>query len=476
MPIQILPEVTGNITDIYAIRKVLGKGQFGTTRLATHIASGRDCACKTINKKKLTSKDDIEDVRREISIMKNLDHGNIVKLFEVYEDRDHVHLVMELCSGGELFDRIVERGFYSEKDAANAMRMMCLVIEHCHQRGVMHRDLKPENFLLASGDDQAAIKATDFGLSVYFKQGEHFRDIVGSAYYVAPEVLRKRYGPEADVWSLGVILYILLCGIPPFWGDTEQQIFDSVLKGKLDFQSKPWPSVSEPAKALVKKMLTMDPTKRATIKDVLRDDWLKENGCASDTPLDESVVTKIKNFANMNRLKREAFRYIAGSLSPNQVLELQETFKEIDLDGNGTITLNELREALSKNFQGKGLEEELKSLMAAADVDGDGNIDYSEFLAATVQLATLETDENLKRAFEHFDKDNSGTITLDEIREGMKNVRGMDTHAIESLIKETDQDGDGKIDYAEFVAMMKANTESRASASLGDRLSMKHRY
>merc|ERR1719231_2220206 len=123
------------------------------------------------------------------------------------------------------------------------MRMMCLVIEHCHQRGVMHRDLKPENFLLASPDQDAAIKATDFGLSVYFKGGEHFRDIVGSAYYVAPEVLRKRYGPEADVWSLGVILYILLCGVPPFWGDTEQQIFDSVLKGKIDFHSKPWPSV-----------------------------------------------------------------------------------------------------------------------------------------------------------------------------------------------------------------------------------------
>jgi len=147
----------------------------------------------------ISSKDDVEDVRREISIMKHLDHPNIVRLKEAYEDRDHVHIVMEVCTGGELFDRIVERGHYSEKDAADLVRTMVQVVKHCHERGVMHRDLKPENFLLASRDANSAIKATDFGLSVYFKPGDYFRDIVGSAYYVAPEVSAGAH-PDGGFW------------------------------------------------------------------------------------------------------------------------------------------------------------------------------------------------------------------------------------------------------------------------------------
>mmetsp|Transcript_21499 Transcript_21499/g.38283 ORF Transcript_21499/g.38283 Transcript_21499/m.38283 type:complete len:476 (-) Transcript_21499:316-1743(-) len=474
--VQVLPELTGNIVDFYEIGKELGKGQFGTTRLATHKKTRVPHACKTINKAKLQSPDDIEDVRREIAIMKHLSHPNIVKLSEVYEDKKFVHIVMEVCTGGELFDRIVERVYYSEKDAAAAVRTMAKIIEHCHSRGVIHRDLKPENFLLASVDKDAAIKATDFGLSVYFKGGEFFKDIVGSAYYVAPEVLRKRYNHEADIWSAGVILYILLSGVPPFWGNTEQEIFDSVLRGKPEFESDPWPKISEPAKNLVRKMLQPDPSKRITIKDVLKDPWLVENGLASDAPLDESVLSNIKNFANLNKLKKEAFRYIAGSLAPTQVMELQSTFKKIDIDGNGTITLDELRLALSQTFEGQGIEEELLNLMKAADVDGDGTIDYAEFLAATVQLSTLQSDENLEKAFTHFDADGSGTISITELKEGLSNVRGMDMKVIEGLLQEVDKNGDGQIDFHEFSAMMRSNNQQAQNAALGARLSMKTRY
>mmetsp|Transcript_39542 Transcript_39542/g.101085 ORF Transcript_39542/g.101085 Transcript_39542/m.101085 type:complete len:479 (-) Transcript_39542:266-1702(-) len=477
--VQVLPDLTGNIVDFYQIGKELGKGQFGTTRLATHKKSGIAYACKTINKAKLQTPDDIEDVRREIAIMKHLDHPNVVKLNEVYEDKKFVHLVMEVCSGGELFDRIVERVYYSEKDAATAVRTMAKIIEHCHLRGVIHRDLKPENFLLATIEKDAAIKATDFGLSVYFKGGEFFKDIVGSAYYVAPEVLRKRYNHEADIWSAGVILYILLSGVPPFWGNTEQEIFDSVLRGKPEFDSDPWPKISEPAKNLVKKMLQPDPSKRITIKEVLKDPWLVENGLASDAPLDESVLNNIKNFANMNKLKKEAFRFIAGSLAPTQVMELQAAFKKIDIDGNGTITLDELRTALSTTFEGQGIEEELLQLMKAADVDGDGQIDYAEFLAATVQLSTLQSEDNLEKAFSHFDSDGSGSISISELKAGLSNVRGMDMNVIEGLVKEIDKNGDGQIDFNEFCTMMRtSNNQAQTSAhqSLGARLSMKTRY
>ena len=207
-----------DVRSIYTIGKELGRGQFGVTSLCTHKATGERFACKTIAKRKLSTKEDVEDVRREVQIMYHLaGQPNIVELKGAYEDKQSVHLVMELCAGGELFDRIIAKGKYTERAAAALLRTIVEIVHTCHSLGVIHRDLKPENFLLLSKDENAPLKATDFGLSVFFKQGEVFKDIVGSAYYIAPEVLKRNYGPEADIWSIGVILYILLCGVPPFW-------------------------------------------------------------------------------------------------------------------------------------------------------------------------------------------------------------------------------------------------------------------
>jgi calcium-dependent protein kinase len=207
-----------DVKSTYTIGKELGRGQFGVTSLCTHKATGERFACKTISKRKLSTKEDIEDVRREVQIMYHLSgQPGVVELKGAYEDKSSVHLVMELCAGGELFDRIIAKGHYTERAAASLLRTIVEIVHTCHAMGVIHRDLKPENFLLVSKDANAPLKATDFGLSVFFKEGEVFRDIVGSAYYIAPEVLKRSYGPEADIWSVGVIVYILLCGVPHFW-------------------------------------------------------------------------------------------------------------------------------------------------------------------------------------------------------------------------------------------------------------------
>ncbi|ONM37115.1 Calcium-dependent protein kinase 17 [Zea mays] len=227
-----------DVRSIYTVGKELGRGQFGVTSLCTHKATGERFACKTIAKRKLSTKEDVEDVRREVQIMYHLaGQPNIVELKGAYEDKQSVHLVMELCAGGELFDRIIAKGKYTERAAASLLRTIVEIVHTCHSMGVIHRDLKPENFLLLSKDDNAPLKATDFGLSVFFKQGEVFKDIVGSAYYIAPEVLKRNYGPEADIWSIGVIVYILLCGVPPFWAESEHGIFNSILRGQVDFTS-----------------------------------------------------------------------------------------------------------------------------------------------------------------------------------------------------------------------------------------------
>ncbi|THU61812.1 hypothetical protein C4D60_Mb07t27210 [Musa balbisiana] len=498
----VLKSKTENLKEIYSLGRKLGQGQFGTTYLCVEKATGKEYACKSILKWKLTTEEDVEDVRREIQIMHHLSgHPNVISIKEAYEDAVAVHVVMELCAGGELFDRIIQKGHYTERKAAELARVIVGVVEACHSMGVMHRDLKPENFLFVNQMEDAPLKTIDFGLSIFFQpgtlllllifvsfvfryeapdasflnvlaleifdnlidtslyrrplfsfSGEIFTDVVGSPYYVAPEVLKKMYGPAADVWSAGVIIYILLSGVPPFWAETEQGIFEEVLHGSLDFQSDPWPSVSESAKDLVRKMLVRDPRRRLTAHQVLCHPWVQIDGVAPDKPLDSAVLSRLKQFSAMNKLKKMAIRVIAEHLSEDEIAGLKEMFKMIDTDNSGHITFEELKAGLQR--VGACLKEsEVYALMQAADVDNSGTIDYGEFIAATLHLNKIEREDHLFAAFSYFDKDGSGYITQDELQQACEEL-GVEAVHLDDMIKEVDQNNDGRVDYNEFVAMM----------------------
>lgn len=470
----VLGHRTANIRDLYTLGRKLGQGQFGTTYLCVENATGIEYACKSISKRKLISKEDVEDVRREIQIMHHLaGHKNIVTIKGAYEDSLYVHIVMELCAGGELFDRIIQRGHYSERKAAELTRIIVGVVEACHSLGVMHRDLKPENFLLVNKDDDFSLKAIDFGLSVFFKPGQVFTDVVGSPYYVAPEVLLKHYGPEADVWTAGVILYILLSGVPPFWAETQQGIFDAVLKGHIDFESDPWPVISDSAKELIRRMLCSRPADRLTAHEVLCHPWICENGVAPDRALDPAVLSRLKQFSAMNKLKKMALRVIAESLSEEEIAGLREMFTSMDTDNSGAITFDELKAGLRR--YGSTLKDtEIRDLMDAADVDNSGTIDYGEFIAATVHLNKLEREEHLVAAFQYFDKDGSGYITVDELQQACAEHNMTDVF-LEDIIKEVDQDNDGRIDYGEFVAMMQKGNAGIGRRTMRNSLNMSMR-
>ncbi|KAL5806373.1 hypothetical protein ACOSQ3_029268 [Xanthoceras sorbifolium] len=456
---SVLQTKTGHLKEYYNLGRKLGHGQFGTTFLCVEKGSGKEYACKSIAKRKLITDDDVEDVRREIQILHHLSgHSNVISIKGAYEDSVAVHVVMELCAGGELFDRIVKKGHYTERKAAQLARTIVGFVETCHSLGVMHRDLKPENFLFVSEEEDSPLKAIDFGLSVFFKPGDTFTDVVGSPYYVAPEVLRKHYGPEADVWSAGVIIYILLSGVPPFWAESEDEIFQEVLQGDLDFSSDPWPNISESAKDLVRKMLVRDPKKRLSAHEVLCHPWVQVDGVAPDKPLDSAVLSRLKQFSAMNKLKKIALRVIALSLSDEEIAGLKEMFKMIDTDNSGQITFEELKVGL-KRFGANLDESEIYDLMKAADVDNSGTIDYGEFVAATLHLNKFEREDHLFAAFSYFDKDGSGYITADEIQQACEEF-GIEDVRLEDMIREVDQDNDGRIDYNEFVAMMqKGNSE-----------------
>ncbi|XP_052147181.1 calcium-dependent protein kinase 9 [Oryza glaberrima] len=453
------------VTDKYQLGRELGRGEFGVTHLATDRATRERLACKSIPKRRLRTAVDVADVRREVAIMASLpDHPALVRLRAAYEDADAVHLVMELCDGGELFDRIVARGRYTERAAAAAARTVAEVVRACHAHGVMHRDLKPENFLYAGKAEDAQLKAIDFGLSVFFRPGERFREIVGSPYYMAPEVLRRDYGPEVDIWSAGVILYILLCGVPPFWAETEQGVARAILRGAADFDREPWPRISRAAKSLVRQMLDVDPRRRPTAQQVLDHPWLHHAARAPNVPLGDVVRARLKQFSLMNRLKKKAMRVIAEHLSVEEVEVIKDMFALMDTDNNGRVTLQELKDGLTK-VGSKLAEPEMELLMEAADVDGNGYLDYGEFVAVTIHLQRLSNDNHLRTAFLFFDKDGSGYIDRAELADALADDSGhADDAVLDHILREVDTDKDGRISYEEFVAMMKSGTDWRKAS------------
>ncbi|KAL8489593.1 hypothetical protein ACS0TY_024995 [Phlomoides rotata] len=462
----VLKNPTGhNIEEFYELGRELGRGEFGITYMCTDKVTGDVFACKSISKKKLRTKVDVDDVRREVEIMKKLPkHPNIVSLKDTYEDDHDVHLVMELCEGGELFDRIVNRGHYTERAAAAVTRTIVEVIQICHKHGVMHRDLKPENFLFENMKETAPLKAIDFGLSVFFKPGETFNEIVGSPYYMAPEVLKRNYGPEVDVWSAGVILYILLCGFPPFWSETEQGVAQAIIRSKVEFRRDPWPKISDKAKDLVKKMLNPNPKQRPTAEEVLDHPWLQNAKSAPNVSLGETVMARLKQFSMMNKLKKRALRVIAEHLSVEEVAGIKEGFKLMDTENKGKIDINDLRDGLHK--LGHHIpENDLQFLMEAGDVDKDGYLDYGEFVAISVHIRKMGNDDHLQKAFDFFDKDGSGYIEIEELRDAFADeVEATSEDFINAIIQDVDTDKDGRISYEEFAAMMKAGTDWRKAS------------
>lgn len=349
---SVLQRKTGNLKEIYSLGRKLGQGQFGTTFLCVEKETGKEFACKSIAKRKLISEEDVEDVRREIQIMHHLaGHPNVISIVGAYEDAIAVHVVMELCAGGELFDRIIQRGHYTERKAAELARIIVGVVEACHSLGVMHRDLKPENFLFVNEQEESPLKTIDFGLSMFFKPGHQ---------------------------------------------------------------------------------------------------WVQVDGVAPDKPLDSAVLTRLKQFSAMNRLKKIAIRVIAECLSEEEIAGLKEMFKMIDVDNSGQITLEELKNGLER--VGSDLKDlEITGLMQAADVDNSGTIDYKEFVTAMLHLNKVQKEDHMFAAFSYFDQDGSGYITHDELQKACEKF-GIGDVQLEEIIREVDQDNDGRIDYNEFMA------------------------
>ncbi|KAF8820493.1 calcium-dependent protein kinase CDPK2B [Cardiosporidium cionae] len=440
--------------------RALGQGTYGSVVVGKDRETGAFRAVKTISKSQLKN---LDRFRSEISIMKALDHPNIIKLFQTYEDHRSIYLVMELCQGGELFDRIIEKGHFTEKHAAVLMKQIFSALHYLHSNNIMHRDLKPENFLFLHKSDDSSLKIIDFGLSCRFKPGTFASTKAGTPYYVAPQVLQGCYDYTCDYWSSGVIMYILLCGYPPFYGETDAEVLEKVRLGNFYFSGPEWKRVSEDAKDLIRRLLRINPQERYSAEQALQHVWIRKliDTEVLTVALPTTLLSNLKGFHAVNRLKKAALTIIAQHLSEKDISNLRDIFVALDVDHSGTLSLQELSEGLMK-LGWTEIPPDLQQIIEDVDSDKSGFIDYTEFLAATIDKRLYINESICWEAFRVFDQDGNGKISSEELRKvlGVKDVEtivGRDT--VNALINEADLNGDGEIDFDEFMHMMRRKPE-----------------
>uniref|UniRef100_A0A8C5BGN8 calcium/calmodulin-dependent protein kinase n=1 Tax=Gadus morhua TaxID=8049 RepID=A0A8C5BGN8_GADMO len=291
-------------TDEYQLFEELGKGAFSVVRRCVKISSGQEFAAKIINTKKLSARDH-QKLEREARICRLLKHPNIVRLHDSISEEGFHYLVFDLVTGGELFEDIVAREYYSEADASHCIQQILESVHHCHVNGIVHRDLKPENLLLASKLKGAAVKLADFGLAIEVQGDQQaWFGFAGTPGYLSPEVLRKDpYGKPVDMWACGVILYILLVGYPPFWDEDQHRLYQQIKAGAYDFPSPEWDTVTPEAKDLINKMLTINPSKRITATEALKHPWICQRSTVASMMHRQETVECLKKFNARRKLK-----------------------------------------------------------------------------------------------------------------------------------------------------------------------------
>jgi calcium-dependent protein kinase len=443
-------------------RHVLGSGASGPVHLAKR--GTREYAVKSFRKRGLTPEAKAE-LRGEVDVYLKLDHPHVARLEDVYETERELHLVMELMSGGELYTRLAQRRHYSEADAAQTCRQMLLAVAYLHAHNIVHRDLKLENFLYERQDTEH-LKLIDFGFAKYHERGStKMSRSCGSLHYIAPEVLKHSYDEKADMWSIGVIVYMLLTGNPPFYGSTDEKCLARIQRGEPSF-SKRWWKLSGGAQAFVMSLLVLDPESRPGAADALKQPWI----CMQDieTPkatLDNEVLASLRSFAQASHFRRACLSMMAWSLTLEDQAELRAQFQLLDSNKSGTITQHEFATVLQANFSIDSAETE--ALFNGLDTKGSKEISYAEFLAATMKKRMRMHEDVLHAAFERFDVEGKGEITPSNLRALLgDSFEGSD---VEELIREADCDGDGRVSYADFLAYLQCGDaeEETLNASNG---------
>jgi len=451
---NIIKIITEPISKYYLIISDLGHGSYGQVKKVRHRQLNEIRAMKITNKKSESSKSEIE-------ILRKISHPNITNVYEIFEDSKKYYIMMEYLQGGELFEAITKAGSFSEFSAGKIMKQLLAAVNYLHNNNIVHRDLKPENIMLTSEPKEGnyEIKLIDFGAARQFIPGKKIKKFIGTSYYIAPEVLKENYDEKCDVWSCGVILYILLCGYPPFNGNTNIDIYHNIQTQNPNFSGDEWEDITYEAITLIKNMLNKNPNKRYSIDDCLKHKWFsllddneKNLGSKSHFKQIQYVaISHMAKFIQENRFKKAVLQFISNQFDiQKEEGDLREIFKSLDTSGKGQldqqIFTDKLIELYGEN-DGKVLGE---SIFANLDLDGSGKISYDEFLSAMINSKKVVTDERLEKAFKIFDKDHNGKLSVDEII----SVFGGNKESWKKVISEIDLNKDGEVDFNEFKIMM----------------------
>ena len=451
----------------YKKKSFLGEGNFASVYLVQNRITESIRAMKTIKKSPNCTVEEEEEIINEINILRAMDHPNILKIFEFYSSKESYNIITEYCPGGELFNEITENGPFDEKYSAYVMYQILSAINYCHNMHIIHRDLKPENILIVDRNKNGypRIKICDFGTSLMAAKGRTQRKFVGSTFYIAPEVIKENYNEKCDIWSCGVILYILLSGRPPFGGDDDGEILANISSGIYDLDSTPFNRISKSARDLIKKLLTKDKRKRLSAQEALNHTWFKEKKAKEmynqikDENVVKNLVDNLKTYKRESIIQETALAYLVHNFPQMiEVVNACKLFNQIDINGDGKVTEKELYKGLATKIKSEALAKDVSKIYKNLDMDNNGFIEYEEFVRAAVSKEKFTSDNILRFAFRYFDKDGSGEITFDEIEDVFKtSIRDKANlhNTLKQIIKEVDINGDGVISFDEFAHVMK---------------------
>jgi calcium-dependent protein kinase len=406
--------------------KVLGRGVAGVVRLVTHKTTGIHYAVKCLDKSGIgDSQEQQQQLGEEILIMSQLDHPNICRLHEVYEDETQIYLVQELGEGGDLFDLLDEQPnyHYQEQDAVKLVHQMLSALRYLHAKGIIHRDLKLENFLYSTQKHQQ-LKLIDFGLSKHYVPGDVQHDIVGTPYTCSPEVIAGNYDSKCDMWAIGVLSFMLLCGETPFGGcggpESILELRNNIIAAKYQFEPvNTWKNVSPEAKDFVSKLLVVDPKARPSAIETQQHPWIRAYLEASikDATVSPKIVKSLVTFKNLSLTNRLMLEVLSFTLLPEQLSDIRVEFEKMDSDGLGEISLDCMLQVLTRSSEGQeGLSEtEIKDIFETMKVGkAEPNVHWHEFVAACLPECHVD-ERNIRVAFDRLDLDHNGFITFDEI-------------------------------------------------------------
>eukprot|EP00439_Symbiodinium_sp_Y106_P053045 s2351_g7.t1 len=454
----------GKLEDNYEMLEELGSGSFGVVSRARDIRTkavsmATYVAVKTIPKKKIS---DPKTVKDEFNVLRQLDHAHICKAYECYEDRRHIYLVMDICAGGTLLESLCVQQRFPEPDAAKIMRQTLSALSYLHQANFIFRDLKTENIMFAKpvqDGEVGNIKLIDFGLCCPFRPGAKITRAAGTPYSVAPELVTApvQYDQRCDSWSAGVVMFIILSGQYPFSGKTKEELLHKIRKEPVSFKSARWKKITKEGKSILVELLRKKPENRCSVADALRHEWLKVQVQLPSAEIMQGIVETMIQFQSLNLMQKAALTALAWRASDEDTQHLRQVFECLDRDGNGHMTMEELRGAFAE--VGVTLPGGLS--LCGVGTDGNDTIEYTEFLAAALDKKKVLKEDVVWEAFKIFDADGSGTVTKAELckllssgRTSDKTKQEKESKAIEVFLDNYDTSGDGVVDFDEFMGML----------------------